>query len=335
MKRHEGSFLDDSLSKMKNNETLKENKQKEVEERILSKIDQKRLRSKGKQKSWMKKLIPAFALLLAVGISGALFLNETGENQQGKGGGENNQQNTLDDQNDDNNDDSNNNHEETSDENTEDDSQLTEDEAKEQVFDYIKENEPEIKDFLDVYQFSVKENDDKYQVNMFSPESEDPGIGSPLLSSYEVDRTTGDVEKIENEDDEAEPHLSEIVDLSEEERRAHHEELAVEPEYVSDDVYEHLMLPGIHENTREYEGRINPDETIMFEFPDAENASERSTFNPDVSEDGYFTVDVHRYKFEAGQDIRVYIMNGYPHEQTFDLPVHEAKEGMEKVEVQD
>lgn len=226
----------------------------------------------------------------------------------------------------------NNNNNDT-DKNNEKDAELTEDEAKEKVIDYIKENEPETAELLDSYQFSVKEDSDKYQVNMFSPESGDEDIGSPLLSSYEVDRTTGEVGEIEDESDETEPHLSEIGDLSEEERRAHHEELAVEPEYISDEVYKHLMLPGIHENTKEYEGRVNPGESVMLEFPDAEKAGDRTTHNPDVSEDGYFKVDVSHFEFEAGQNIRVYITNGYPHEQTFDLPVHEAKEGMEVLHV--
>jgi membrane-bound ClpP family serine protease len=47
------------------------------------------------------------------------------------------------------------------------DTEMTEDEAKEEVFDYIKENEPEIKDFLDTYQFSVEKNNDNYHVDMF------------------------------------------------------------------------------------------------------------------------------------------------------------------------
>ncbi|QQK77527.1 hypothetical protein HUG15_19370 [Salicibibacter cibarius] len=230
------------------------------------------------------------------------------------------------------NDDSNNNEEET-DENNEEYSQMTEDEAEAHVIDYINENKPEIADFLDVYQFSVEENDDIYQVNMFSAESDDERIGSPLMSSYEVDRTTGEVEEVENQTNETESQLSEIVDLNQEERRAHHEELAVKPEEISDEVYVDLLLSGIHENTEDYNGRVNSGDTIMFEFPDAENSADRSTEEAEVSEDGYFTIHVNSHEFKAGQDIRVYITNGYSHEQVFELPVHEAEEGMEEIRV--
>lgn len=219
-------------------------------------------------------------------------------------------------------------------ENNDDDSQVTEDEAKQQVFKYIKEYKPEIENFLDTYQFSVDENDDKYIVNMFSAESDDEDIGSPLLSSYEVDQTTGEVEEIEGESNESGSQLSEIVDLNKDERRAHHEELAVNAKQLTDEVYEHLLLPGIHENTKEYNGRVNSGDSIKFEFPDAKNIADRSTVKAEVSESGYFTIHVNPYEFKEGQDIRVYITNGYPHEQTFDLPVHEAEENMEEIRLE-
>ncbi|QDI90818.1 hypothetical protein EPH95_06205 [Salicibibacter halophilus] len=212
---------------------------------------------------------------------------------------------------------------------------MTEDEAEEHVIDYIKENESGIADFLDAYQFSVEENDDIYQVNMFSAESDDETIGSPLLSSYEVDRTTGEVEAVENQANETKSQLSEIIDLNQKERRAHHEELAVKPEELSDEVYVDLLLSGIHENTEDYNGRVNPGDTVMFEFPDAENNTDRSTEEAEVSEDGYFTIHVEPYEFKAGEDIRVYITNGYSQEQIFDLPVHEAEEGMEEIRVKE
>lgn len=233
-----------------------------------------------------------------------------------------------------NNDSHSNNEKNTSVENNENDSKLTKDEAKEKVVNYIKENEPEIEDFLDTYQFVVEKKDDKYQVNMFSAESDDENIGSPLLSSYKVNRETGEVDEVESEEaNETDPYYSEIVDLSKEEQRARHKEIAVQPDNLSDEVYEHLLLPGIHENTKDYSGRVNPGNTIMFEFPDAKDIADRSTKEAEVSEDGYFTIHVNPYEFKEGQKIRVYITNGYPHEQTFDIPVHKDKKGMEDIRV--
>lgn len=132
-----------------------------------------------------------------------------------------------------------------------------------------------------------------------------------------------------------EPYISELVNFSEEERRTHHENLAEAPENISEKVYEHLMLPGIHENTRKYEGRINPSDHIRFTFPDAENFAERTSYDPEISEEGYFTIDLGAFEFDAGQEILVSITKGYHEEQNFILTVHEAKEAMEDIRVRE
>ncbi len=215
----------------------------------------------------------------------------------------------------------------------ESDSELTEDEAKEQLIDYINENEPGIKEFIDIYDILMEKEDDKYRADIYPPVSTDEDKGRALIASYEIDRVTGEVEKIEDENTETKSHLSEIVDFSKKERHAHHEELAGGPEHIQEKVYEHLMLTGIHENTKKYEGRINPGERIRFRFPDAEKFVDRSTDDPEVSEDGYFTINLAAYEFKAGQDILVSITKGYPQEQTFTLTVNEAQEGMEEIRV--
>lgn len=215
----------------------------------------------------------------------------------------------------------------------ESDSELTEDEAKEQLIDYINKNEPGIKEFIDIYDILMEKEDDKYRADIYPPVSTDEDKGRALIASYEIDRVTGEVEKIEDESTETKSHLSEIVDFSKKERRAHHEELAGGPEHIQEKVYEHLMLPGIHENTKKYEGRINPGERIRFRFPDAEKFVDRSTDDPEVSEEGYFSINLAAYEFKAGQDILVSITKGYPQEQTFTLTVNEAQEGMEEIRV--
>ncbi len=79
-------------------------------------------------------------------------------------------------------------------------------------------------------------------------------------------------------------------------------------------MYEKILLPDIHENTRIYSGQVTPDDKIMCDFLDAEKLADQSTDDPAVSKDGYFTVNLNAFEFKAGQDIRVYITQGYPHE---------------------
>ncbi len=156
----------------------------------------------------------------------------------------------------------------------------------------------------------------------------------------ETDANSGeDQDQTDNDEtegiEEGSEELSEIVYMSEEERLAHHQDLAVNLEDLSDEVYENLMLPGIHENTEIYEGRINPGDSLLFEIPDAEEIGDRTTLQPEVSKDGYFVIETNNYTLEAGENIRIYIMGNYTHEQTFDLPIHEAQEGMEEVHVRE
>lgn len=131
------------------------------------------------------------------------------------------------------------------------------------------------------------------------------------------------------------PYISELINFSEEERRAHHENLAEGSEHISDKVYKDLMLPGIHENTESYEGRINPDDKIRFTFPDADRFVDRTSYDPEISEDGYFMINLAEYEFKAGQDILISITKGYPEEQIFTITVNEAQEGMKDIRLRE
>lgn len=196
----------------------------------------------------------------------------------------------------------------------------------------MKENK---KEYIDGYDILMEKEGDKYRANVYPAVSTDESKGRSLVASYEIDKVTGEVEKIENENTKTKSHLSEIVDFSKEELRAHNEKLAAgPPEDVQDKVYEHLMLPGIHENTKKYEGRINPGERVRFSYYD-EEGSQQSMYDPEVSEDGYFTMNLNPYDLKAGQDIEVAITGGYPLQQNFILTVNEAKEGMEDIRVRE
>lgn len=221
----------------------------------------------------------------------------------------------------------------TSDENTKEDDQITEDEAIEKVKVYVKEHEDYDPEH---YEFGVEEKEKEYNISIFPNIPDDDQRGAQIVGHFKVDKATGKVEELDDitgKMKDKKEKVSEIVDMNKDEQRTHHERLAVKPDNIKNEVYEHLLLPGVHENTKKYEGRINPGEKIRFEFPDAGNIADRSTFDPKVAEDGYFTIKMNPYNFKEGQNIRVYIINGYPHEQTFDLPVHEAEEKMEEIRV--
>jgi hypothetical protein len=148
-------------------------------------------------------------------------------------------------------------------------------------------------------------------------------------NNTDQEQSESEGEPEETQDNQSE--LSEIVSMTDEERLAHHQNLGGS----TDSVYENLLLPGIHENTRIYEGRINPGDSIIFEIPDAEASSERDSVTPEVSEDGYFLIEMAEYEFSVGDNIQVYITGSYPHEEGFSIPVHEAEEGMEEIRVRD
>ncbi len=214
-------------------------------------------------------------------------------------------------------------------------SNLTEEEAEEQVIEYIKETKPEIESFLSSYEFMVEEKEGKYQVNMFSSESADENIGSPLLSSYEVNQSTGEVKEIDPANEEPVPYLSEVATMSVEEREEHHRELAADAENLENKVLDHLMLPGLHENTVTYEGRVNPDDTIELFLATADDPPhlEHLDVVPEVDEEGYFSIDLHPYDLKNKAYLRFSIHGDYSKAQDFDLPVFEAEEGMESVSV--
>ena len=213
--------------------------------------------------------------------------------------------------------------------------ELTEEEAEEQVIEYIKETKPEIADFLSSYQFLIDEKDNKYQVRMFSPESGDEDIGSPLLSSYEIDRKTGDIAEIDLDSAEPEPYLSEVAIMSDEEREEHHRELATDEESLENSVLDNLLLPGLHENTETYEGKMNPNDDIELFLATADDPPylERLDDIPDIDEDGYFVINLYPYDLSNKAFLRISINGDYSKAQTFDIPIFEAEEGMESISV--
>jgi hypothetical protein len=251
----------------------------------------------------------------------------------------------------------------TDDQNSEENStELTENEAKEEVIHHIQENRPEIESFLSTYQFSVDENNGQYQVNMFSSESADENIGSPLLSSYEVDRNTGEVQEIDLDDDgqsletsandlktSDNPHMSELIDYSPEELRSHNEDMIthsgqkVEGQTPPEHFLEELMLPGIHENTEVYEGfagllrdastgELLEPRTVSIYLNDYEPAEMDPIMTPDVDEEGYFVVDFTDINITAGDEL--YIMVSAPdlaNQAVAMVEVSEVSEGMEHI----
>lgn len=179
-------------------------------------------------------------------------------------------------------------------ENDRDDSKLTEEEAEARVVNYREEQENRDSEF---YEFGMEEEGEIYTASMHAPISTDERKGAPILARYEINRTTGEVQEIDMSPEEPEPHLSEIVLMSEEERREHHRELAADEENLVDSVLDNIMLPGLHENTMTYEGRVNPDNTIELSLTTADDPpySEELNISPDIDNEGYFTINLRPY----------------------------------------
>ncbi len=128
----------------------------------------------------------------------------------------------------------------------ENNSELTEEEAKELLFEYLEENNSERAENFETYELLIKEEERNFQISLFPHTTSDDEQGGAMIARYNVERETGNVEEVTSNDD-TEPYISELVDFSDKERRAHHEKLAGGSEYIQDKVYEHLMLPGIHD----------------------------------------------------------------------------------------
>ncbi|WP_368655011.1 hypothetical protein AB4Y30_08300 [Ornithinibacillus sp. 4-3] len=100
---------------------------------------------------------------------------------------------------------------------------------------------------------------------------------------------------------------------------------------VYPEALENLELPYIYENTLVYSGTVNPDQGIRFELLQPDSAN-KETVDPDVSEEGYFTIALNGTELEAGDELIIYIIGDMPHEQQLVLPIQPAEEGMELVE---
>lgn len=208
------------------------------------------------------------------------------------------------------------------------DTNLTEEEAKERVVNYREEQE----DWSNEYEFLMEEEDEVYTASMHVQRE-----GAPISAMYEVNKTTGEVRELEMGPDEPEPMTSEIVSMSEDERKEHHLEIAAEEKNIEDSLLEHLMLPGLHENTATYEGRVNPDDTVDLSLATADTPPnyEQLNVSPDVDDEGYFTIDLRPYDLSNKSVLRFSINGNYSEEQNFDLPIFEAQEGMESIGIRE
>lgn len=208
------------------------------------------------------------------------------------------------------------------------DTKLTEEEAKERVVNYREEQEK----WPNEYEFLMEEEDEVYTASMHVQRE-----GAPIIAMYEVNKTTGEVRELEMGPDEPEPMTSEIVSMSDEERKEHHLEIAAEEQNIEDSLLEHLMLPGLHENTATYEGRVNPDDTVDLSLAIADTPPnyEQLNVSPDVDDEGYFTINLRPYDLSNKSVLRFSINGNYSEEQNFDLPIFEAQEGMESIGVRE
>lgn len=215
----------------------------------------------------------------------------------------------------------NSNSAETNAEPAEENTAVSENDESENTEEFI-----ELEDNEDIS--DMEENNDNSIVFNAAPDSEETNT----MDRAEQEANNG----IDADEDleEAESKISELVSMSEEERETHHQSIAAEEDELTDEVFDNLLLPGVHENTKSYGGRVGPKDRIRFEFPDADNPENHSTVTPVLGEDGYFRVDMTQYDFSEGEIITVRISGEeYPHEQVFELPVYSAEEGVEFTQV--
>lgn len=227
---------------------------------------------------------------------------------------------------------------ETEEQDQEIDNELTEEEAIENVLSYLEEQEGMETEGL---RLNTTERKEAFRVQVFAfvPEDEEEQM-TQTLGWFLVDKESGEVTKTDaagKPEEERSGELSEIVYMNAEEREAHHREVAAAEEHLQSSVLENLMLPGIHENTIYYEGRINPGDNLIVYLVDPKDPipADRIDTQPEVDEDGYFSIELNRITLESNNNFRISISGAYPQEQVFDLPIHEAQEGMESIHVKE
>ncbi|WP_208559451.1 hypothetical protein [Marinilactibacillus kalidii] len=228
------------------------------------------------------------------------------------------------------------NTDDTEDENqNKENTKMTKKEAEEKVIAYINEQADYTE--TDFYEFNIQDEGSVYTASMYAPVSTDETKGAPIISMYEINQTTGEVKEIEVGNDEQDTAISEIVTMSEEERKAHHRELVAEGESIDKSVLENLMLPGVHMNTTFYEGRVNPGDAIEASLGTADTPPDYEQIDvaPKVDSDGYFTISLSPYDLTNKSVLRFSIQGDYSEEQIFDVSIYEEQAGMENVGVRE
>ena len=226
----------------------------------------------------------------------------------------------------------NNKEDEKSEDEESKDTELSEDEAEEKAREYINENE----DYnADDYVISMREEDDAFIAIVHAGIKADEKKGNPILYQYKVDRISGKVEETNIGSEKQDAHVSEIVSMSQEEKDEHYREIAQNPDKLDERVLAKLLLPGLHENTKEYEGRINPDDTIgKVSLKTADDPSNNEEINtPDVDEEGYFTIYFSENKLKNSSVLTIIVSGDDYNEQIFEIPINEIDNKMDYIRV--
>lgn len=208
------------------------------------------------------------------------------------------------------------------------DTTLTEDEAIDLARNYVSESEEIDTEGLS---WTVQEGDEgEYLIQLFTfgPEGEEQQH-TQTIGWYVVNKDTHEVTN--RMDEGTDVYISEIVSMSEESRENHLRNLAANEENLESHVFNQLLLPGVHENTSEYEGRVNSGDTVRLEV-----SSTGRTIEPDVDSEGYFIANLEELQLAEGDILSLSITGeNYSQEQAFELLVHSEHEGMETIRVRE
>lgn len=207
---------------------------------------------------------------------------------------------------------------------------LTEDEAIELVRLHVEEQED--LDIEEGMRWTVQEGDEgEYLVQLFTfaPEGEDEVQHTQTIGWYVVNKETHEVTN--RMDEVSDVYISEIVSMSEESRENHLRNLTANEENLEAHVFDQLLLPGLHENTAEYEGRVNSGDQVRLVV-----SSTGATVEPEVDGEGYFLAELDELSLTEGEILSITISGeNYSQDQTFELFVHPEHEGMESIRVRE
>lgn len=153
--------------------------------------------------------------------------------------------------------------------------------------------------------------------------------GNESVSEEETVKNETEMTETKEATDESTQEESSEAEFYETEEIIHvHNEKNQNEEYAK--VKEELELPYFYENTKLYNGKINPNQKISFKLPSA-TGGESETVQPTITKEGQFTLPLFNRSLNKENNMQVLIEGEGVQELAFELPIQVEKEGKEIV----